>query len=171
MRRAVLGLEIERDRALAAIARMIIGGGHLLAVRAFDERRSPAARVVARAGALDLDHVGAEVGEDLPRPRPGQNARKLKNADTGKRSRHDETPWGYCTRKRATRRFVYLNAQSRSIGQGDLAVRDRDRTAHDVLGEIHVGEADAPVDIRAPRRRDARRPRCRCSTRRSSPRR
>ena len=71
---------------------MIVGGGHLLAVRALDERRAPAARVVARAGALDLHHVGAEVGEDLPRPRAGQNARKLENANTGKRSRHVMSP-------------------------------------------------------------------------------
>ena len=73
---------------------MIIGGGELAAVRALDERRSPAARVVARAGALDLHHVGAEVGEDLPRPRPGQNARKLENAKPAERSRHVISPDG-----------------------------------------------------------------------------
>ncbi len=44
------------------------------------ERRAPGAGVVAGAGALDLDDVGAEVGKDLPRPRPGQDPGKLQNA-------------------------------------------------------------------------------------------
>ena len=89
---AVLGLEVDRDRALAAIAGMIIGSRHLRAVGALDERRPPAARVVAGAGALDLHDVGAEVGQNLPGPRPGQDARKLQNAKTGERSRHVSSP-------------------------------------------------------------------------------
>src|SRR4051794_21101174 len=69
---------------------MIIGGAERVAVGAFDKRRAPAARIVTRAGALDLHHVGPEIGQDLPCPRAGQNARKLKNADTGERSGHGE---------------------------------------------------------------------------------
>ncbi len=88
MRLPVLGLEIDRDRAFAAIAGMVVGGRELVAVGALDERRAPAARVVARAGALDLDHVGAEIGEDLPRPGAGQNARELENTNARERSRH-----------------------------------------------------------------------------------
>ena len=41
------------------------------------------ARVVALARALDLDHVGAEVGEQLARPRPGEDAGKVENANAG----------------------------------------------------------------------------------------
>src|SRR6185503_10094276 len=89
---AVVGLEVDRDRTFAAIARVIIRGRHLRAVPALDKGRTPPARVVARAGALDLYDIGAEIGEDLPRPRAGQNARKLKNADAGKRSGHELSP-------------------------------------------------------------------------------
>ena len=121
---AVFGLEVDRDRALAAIARMIIRGRHLAAVRALDERRTPAARVVARAGALDLHHVGAEVGEDLARPRPGQDARKLENADTGKRSGHGQSPVWLMHAEACDGGLVYVNAEARSIGQRDRAVDD-----------------------------------------------
>src|SRR5258708_5208438 len=62
---------------------MVVGGAELAAIRAFDERRSPAARVVASAGALDLHHIGAEIGENLPRPGAGQDARKLEDANAG----------------------------------------------------------------------------------------
>ena len=72
---AALGLlEIDRDRAFAAVAGVEIGGVEPLAVLAFEERRPPAARVVARSRPLDLDDVGAEVGERLTRPRPGEDA-------------------------------------------------------------------------------------------------
>src|SRR3954465_15670521 len=79
---------------------MIIGRAERLAVGARDERRAPAARVVTRAGALDLYDVGAEIGEDLSRPRTCQNARKLKNADTGERSGHGYSP---CFRRQCLR--------------------------------------------------------------------
>jgi hypothetical protein len=59
---------------------MKIGRTDVLAVLAFDKGRTPAAGVVARALALDLDDVGAEVGEDLAGPRSGQNAGKLEDA-------------------------------------------------------------------------------------------
>ena len=66
---------------------MVVGGRELVAVGALDERRTPSARIVARAGTLDLDYVGAEIGEDLPRPRAGQDARELKNTNARERSR------------------------------------------------------------------------------------
>ena len=56
------------------------GGGH--------EGWAPAAGVIAQALALDLDHVGAEVGEDLPGPRAGQDTGKLQHTQTGQWSRH-----------------------------------------------------------------------------------
>ena len=36
------------------------------AIGRLQKRRSPAARVIARAWPLDLDHVGAEIGQHLP---------------------------------------------------------------------------------------------------------
>src|SRR5262245_12536341 len=52
------------------------------------ERRAPGAGIVARAFALHLDHIGAEIGEDLARPRPRQNAGKLEDTHTAEGTRH-----------------------------------------------------------------------------------
>ena len=60
----------------------------MVAVGAFDERRPPAAGIVARALALDLDHIGAEVGQHLPGPGTSQNAGEFEDAEAGKRFRH-----------------------------------------------------------------------------------
>jgi hypothetical protein len=49
----------------------------MLTVGPFDERRAPGAGVVSRPLTLDLDHVGAEIGKHLSRPRSGQNAGKF----------------------------------------------------------------------------------------------
>jgi hypothetical protein len=49
-------------------------------VRRLDEGRPPAPRVVARALALDLDDVGAEIGENLPGPGPRQDAGQFEHA-------------------------------------------------------------------------------------------
>ena len=61
-----------------------IGGRH--------KRRAPGAGIVARTLALDLDHVGAEIGQDLAGPRPRQNAGKLEHAQTRERTRHRRLP-------------------------------------------------------------------------------
>ena len=52
----------------------------MLAVLALDEGRAPAAGVVARPFALDFDDVGAEIGEDLAGPGPGQDAGEFQDA-------------------------------------------------------------------------------------------
>ncbi len=44
------------------------------------EGRTPGAGIVAGAGALDLDDVGAKIGENLAGPWPGQNPGKLQHA-------------------------------------------------------------------------------------------
>ena len=54
------------------------------------ERRTPGAGIVAAPLALDLDDVGAEIGENLPRPWTGQNAGKLQHAQTSQRTRHED---------------------------------------------------------------------------------
>jgi hypothetical protein len=75
--------DIDRDRALAAIARVIVSRGEVRAVVALDEGRPPVARVVALAGPLDLDHVRAQIGEQLPRPGAGEDARQFEHAQAG----------------------------------------------------------------------------------------
>ena len=70
----LVALEVELDRALAAIGAVEIGGVEMAAVGRLDEWRSPAAGIVAGALALDLDHVGAKIGEDLPGPWTGENS-------------------------------------------------------------------------------------------------
>ena len=76
----VLALEIDLDRAFAAIGGVEIGGTEMAAVLALDEGRAPAPRVVTGAFALDLDHVGAEIGENLPGPRSRQDAGEFQHA-------------------------------------------------------------------------------------------
>ena len=53
----------------------------MVTVGAFDERRTPTARIVARSLALDLDHVGAEIGQHLSGPGTGEDAGKFENAE------------------------------------------------------------------------------------------
>ena len=60
---------------------MVIGRRQVLAVLAGDEGRTPFARVVAAVRALDLDHVGAEIGKHLAGPRPGKDAGEFDDAD------------------------------------------------------------------------------------------
>ena len=88
--------EVHRHRLLVAVGRQVVG--RLAGVVAFgilEERRAPGAGVVAAAGALDLDHLGAEVGEDLPGPGAGQDTGQVEYADMGKGAGHDGSRcWG-----------------------------------------------------------------------------
>ena len=54
------------------------------------ERRAPAARLVAGAGPLDLDHVGAEVGQHHRRERAGQDPREVEDPQRAERG----VSWG-----------------------------------------------------------------------------
>jgi hypothetical protein len=60
----------------------------MAAVRRLDEGGAPAAGVVAGTLALDLDDVGAQIGQNLPCPGPRQDAGKLENAQSRQRPRH-----------------------------------------------------------------------------------
>ncbi len=53
-----------------------------------DERRPPAAAVVAAVGVLDLDDPGAEVAEHHRRVRPGERAGEVDDDDAVERSGH-----------------------------------------------------------------------------------
>ena len=85
---SVLAVEIHFDRALAAIGGVEIGRADLFAVGALHKGRAPFAGIVAGALALHLDDVGAEVGQHLTRPGPGQDAGKFEDAETRQRLRH-----------------------------------------------------------------------------------
>ena len=52
-----------------------------------EERRAPRARIVAHAGTLDLDDLGAEVGEELADPGAGEDAAHVEHAYACERSR------------------------------------------------------------------------------------
>ena len=85
--------EVEGDRFLAPIGAVEIGRvGDLAAVLGDDEGRPPQAGVVAGAGALDLDHLGAEIGHRLGGPGAGQDAAEIEDPEAGKRPRHVYMP-------------------------------------------------------------------------------
>ena len=77
--------EVERERALVAVEPEVVGR------LALAPRRAPRARVVAAVGALDLDHVGAEVAEQHRRERPGEHAREVGHEDAVERSHRPGT--------------------------------------------------------------------------------
>src|SRR5262245_45309308 len=66
--------KIERYGTFVAIAGEVIGA------QIAGERRAPTAGLVAAAGALELDDVGAEVAEHLPAEWAGQHARGVEHA-------------------------------------------------------------------------------------------
>ena len=68
--------DIQRDRLLVAVDADEIGA---FLVPGIDRRRE-AARVVAGARPLDLDHVGAQVGQHLRAGRPCQHTGQVENA-------------------------------------------------------------------------------------------
>jgi hypothetical protein len=77
---------VDRDRALVAVAGGEVAGlVGVVAVRVLDERRAPGARVVAHAGALDLDDVGTQVREDLRAPRAREHAGQIEDLDAVER--------------------------------------------------------------------------------------
>ena len=49
----------------------------------------PKARESSPARPLDLDHLGAEVGQVLAGPRPGEHARQIEHPDMRKRTGHE----------------------------------------------------------------------------------
>ena len=121
-RRPALGaLEVERDAALVAVHRAIErrhGSGTVAEV----------ARVVARPRVLDLDDVGAEVGEVERADRPGQQAREVEDAHAGKRS-----SGGNVAQRAASEQVGAGNAEiALDLARDGERVRDPRREAGDV---------------------------------------
>src|SRR5439155_21791730 len=94
------GLEIELDRALAAVGAVEIGRTEVAAIGCRDKRRAPGAGIVAGTFALNLNDVGAEVGQNLPGPWPRQDAGQLQHTHSGQWTRHRGTPWQRRTAER-----------------------------------------------------------------------
>src|SRR5690606_29299003 len=72
-----LGRKIDRDGALAAVSRMIVGGGQVLAIGSLHEGRSPFSGVVAAVRVFHLDDVGSQIGQQLACPRTCKDPRKF----------------------------------------------------------------------------------------------
>src|SRR5258706_6553048 len=88
-------LEIERYAALVAVGE--VPGIRLLRHRLRRHVVRPAPEVAG--GGLDLDHVGAEVGEDHGGARPGDEARQVHHLESGKDVvAHGYLPWNSGTR-------------------------------------------------------------------------
>ena len=89
--RNVVGvLEVEHDRPLIAIDGHVIRGFEILGLivgRVVLPRGTPGAGVVAVAGAFDLDHVGAEIAEDLPDQWPSEDSGEIDDPNAVERPR------------------------------------------------------------------------------------
>ena len=81
-----LVLEVEGDGLLVAVRAQEVR--RLAGVGLADERRPPAAGVVAAAGRLHLDHPGAEVAQHLGGVRPGEGAGQVDYEEVGQGSGH-----------------------------------------------------------------------------------
>ena len=82
-----VALEVELDGLLVPVAGQEVRG-HRLVVGP-DEGRAPAARLVTRTRALDLDDAGTHVAEHHPAVRPGQGTGQVDDDDVVEGSAHD----------------------------------------------------------------------------------
>jgi hypothetical protein len=69
--------------ALVAVGAQVISRLGVRALRVLQEGRPPGARVIAAARPLDLDHVGAQVGQGLGAPGAREHAGEVEDADAG----------------------------------------------------------------------------------------
>src|SRR5215510_4930308 len=80
--------DIDGDRPLAAVDRQIGRGLAGLASLRILVRDAQPAHVVAMDGMLDLDHVGAEIGQHLAGPGAGEHAAEIEHADMRQATGH-----------------------------------------------------------------------------------
>ena len=76
--------QIERERFFVAV-----GAGEVGGQAGGEKRRPPLPGLVAAGRVFDFDDARAEVGENLRRPRPGENSRQIENQKAGQRARHE----------------------------------------------------------------------------------
>lgn len=86
--------EVHGDRLLAAVGRQEIGAWPGFgAICAAEERRPPAARVVAMPWPFDLDDLGPEVGQKLGGRGSGKDAGQVKHTQARKGPRIWRPRW------------------------------------------------------------------------------
>src|SRR3989442_917277 len=91
--------QVHRDRLLPAIDREIVGGLlGLAAVSILEPGWPPGPGLVPGPRSLDLDHVGAQVGEVLGRPRAGEDAGEIEDAEVLEGAWHASLPSQHATR-------------------------------------------------------------------------
>jgi hypothetical protein len=78
-------LKVEDHASLAAIYRLEIGRLTNIVVR-----RAPGPGLIADPGSLDLDHVGAQIGQHHRREGSGEDAGEIEDVQTAKRIGHHE---------------------------------------------------------------------------------
>ena len=120
----------QADRELHAPRRRQVDADVALAgVLLHEVRRQPvdAGAGVARevtVGRLELDHVGAEVGQHPRAVRPGEDAREVEDADAGQRASHTQT----VRHARTALRFRARNGRSAgSVNSSSAVTPDRCR--------------------------------------------
>jgi hypothetical protein len=88
-RRALGPGNVDRGGALVAVGAEVIGAfpGVVAAIGQLQERRPPGAGIVAAPRLLHLEHVSAEIGENLGRPGSGEDPRKVQHLDPVERAR------------------------------------------------------------------------------------
>jgi hypothetical protein len=94
----IVGLQVEHDAALVAVDAHEVRAEAV--GRVAPPRRPPAPRLVARRR-LDLDDVGAEIGEEHRGERPGQDSAGVDDPDALERERWRHAAYG--SRRRLAR--------------------------------------------------------------------
>ena len=131
-RAAVLPLEVEHHRTLAAVEAGEIGGGPTFARRPRQERPETACLVALRR--LHLDHLGTQVAQHHGAERPREDARQVHDGDSAKRLRfrHARPRYRLCARGVDA---VVESPESRSVNQR-LRITDVVRVRLRDLGEV-----------------------------------
>ena len=118
---AVVALEVQRDGLLVAVAGQEVRRDRVV-LRA-DERRPPAAGVVAGAGGLDLDDAGAEVAQHHPGVRPGEGAGQVDDGDAVQGAAHVVLRSVVVSASRSTCAQLVGVRPSRSVSSSDRPTR------------------------------------------------
>ena len=86
--------DVHRHGLLATIGAGEIGGdARITLARLERERGAPCTRIVSALRTLDLDHLGAHIGQELGCPGSGKDTGQVEDTDVGQWSRHEIVPY------------------------------------------------------------------------------
>ena len=72
--------QVDRDRPLAPVGRLVVGGlGGPFAVAILHPRRPPATGIIAAARPLDLDHLSSKISQNLTAPWSSQHPAQIQH--------------------------------------------------------------------------------------------